>query len=99
MKARFRIIRIYTDRPHLTRVIKTGLTMAQAAAHVAGSESSSTTARLCKGKERTERLGAWHDVFEDESLLPWDRRRKRDFVVLRLIAAGRDILNSEWRET
>lgn len=61
---RYKVIRFYRDRTIPARTIKTGLTLAQAQAHCANPETSSSTAKGTIAKRRTRDLGPWFDGYE-----------------------------------
>lgn len=62
----YKIVRMYFRDSRRSRVIKTGLTLAQAQAHCRDPETSSRTAVSAKGKRRTETSGPWFDGYEKE---------------------------------
>ena len=59
------IVRNYFNNPGTGRgrIIRRGLTLAQARAHCADPENSSTTCSSAAGRRRTRRLGSWFDSF------------------------------------
>jgi hypothetical protein len=60
----YRVVRRYFRGGR--RVIARGLSLAEAQAHCRNPETSSSTCRGTKGKQRTERYGPWFDGFERE---------------------------------
>jgi hypothetical protein len=62
---KYKIVRMYfKDRPK--RTIKTGLTLAQAQAHCADPETSSSTCVKAAGKRRTRLCGPWFDGYSEQ---------------------------------
>lgn len=61
----YKVIRFYFNRPGARRTIATGLTLAEAQAHCHNPETSSTTATKASHRQRTRRLGAWFDGYEE----------------------------------
>lgn len=61
----YRIVRFF-QQDHPKEIIATGLTEEQAKAHCKDPETSSSTATGPHAVERTQRLGAWFDGFEEE---------------------------------
>ena len=66
MAEKYRIVRMYQDfeRAPLRRVVKRGLTLAEAQAHCKHPETSSRTCKLAKNIARTRQYGAWFDGYE-----------------------------------
>ena len=62
---KFNIVRLYQDASIRSRVIKRGLTLAQAQAHCRDPETSSSTATGKRALERTARLGPWFDAYSE----------------------------------
>ena len=60
----YRIVRHYRDAQIRRRVIRRGLTLAEAQAHCNDPETSSSTCTGAAGRARTRRLGAWFDGYE-----------------------------------
>lgn len=63
---RYRIVRLYERAWMKHRVIKRGLTLAEAQAHCRNPETSSTTAKGDNERRRTEMHGPWFDGYEAE---------------------------------
>jgi hypothetical protein len=61
----YRIVRSYREAAIRRRVIATGLTLEQAQAHCSDPETSSRTATSKTEGERTRRVGAWFDGYEE----------------------------------
>lgn len=61
----YKIVRNYREARVESRVIKTGLTLAEAQAHCKDPESSSSTCTSKVGKARTRKVGAWFDSYTD----------------------------------
>ncbi len=66
----YRVVRFYRDHPLRRRIIRRGLTLAQAQAHCSDPETSSSTCVRPENRRRTRRLGAWFDggISLDEAL-------------------------------
>lgn len=64
--ATYKIVRHWLDRNWKPRAIKTGLTKAQADAHVASPEARSETATRYARKESTRKMGRWCDIAYEE---------------------------------
>lgn len=65
---RYRIVRHYfKSRPSNKKIVKRGLTLAEAQAHCKDPETSSSTCARYEGRKRTERLGPWFDGYERDS--------------------------------
>ena len=60
----FKIVRYYFKGGR--RTIKTGLTEEQAKAHCRDPETSSSTCKLWRNKQRTARKGDWFDGYTEE---------------------------------
>ena len=60
----FNVVRMYRDAGISRRVIKRGLTLAEAQAHCKNPETSSSTCTKSAGRARTRRMGAWFDGYE-----------------------------------
>lgn len=58
----YHIIRFYQN--HTSRVIRRGLTLAQARKHCTNPETSSRTATSAAAKARTRKLGPWFDGYD-----------------------------------
>lgn len=71
----YKIVRHYRDREPNKRIIRTGLTLAQAQAHCGDAESSSKTATSATAKARTRKMGPWFDGYDVER--PKRSRRRR----------------------
>lgn len=67
MADRYRIVRNYLDESIPKRIIKRGLTLAQAQAHCKDPETSSKTCTKAVNKARTRRCGPWFDGYDKES--------------------------------
>jgi hypothetical protein len=61
----YRIVRHYRDAEPGHRIIRRGLTLAEAQAHCSDPETSSSTATSPAARARTRRLGAWFDGYEE----------------------------------
>lgn len=62
--AHYKVVRyFYNGRK---RILKHGLTEAEAQAHCRDPETSSTTATSAKAKRRTQRYGPWFDGYTDK---------------------------------
>lgn len=64
---RYRIIRIYRDADRPSRTIRRGLTLAEAQAHCADPETSSSTATSAAAKRRTRQFGPWFDGYDTDN--------------------------------
>lgn len=64
MSESYRVVRFYFRGPK--RTVKAGLTLAEAQAHCADPETSSTTCRLARNVRRTRQRGPWFDGYERE---------------------------------
>lgn len=62
--ARFNVRRLYENGYTSARIIKRGLTLAEAQAHCSDPETSSSTCEGYAGRRRTRRLGRWFDSYE-----------------------------------
>jgi len=61
----YNIVRFYRDHPTLRRrIIIEGVTLEEAQKHCSNPETSSSTATSYTGRERTRRVGAWFDGYE-----------------------------------
>ena len=60
----YRIVRMYRHN-YSRRIIKRGLTLAEAKAHCRDPETSSSTATSATALRRTKRLGPWFDGYEE----------------------------------
>ncbi len=60
----YKILRFYAG-PHVTRTIKTKLTLEEAQAHCNDPETSSSTATGAKAARITRYNGAWFDGYEE----------------------------------
>jgi len=72
--ARYNVVRMYRDGGNISisgartankRIIKRGLTLAEAQAHCQDPETSSSTCTTSAGRLRTRRLGPWFDGYEE----------------------------------
>lgn len=63
----YKIIRFYQDDNLDPEVIVRGLTLEQAKGHCNDPETASDTAKSPAAMERTKRVGAWFDGYEEES--------------------------------
>lgn len=63
---RYRIIRLYLYQPGKARIIRRGLTLAQARAHFVSPETSSATCKRRRAIEHTRMFGPWLDWYEVE---------------------------------
>ena len=61
----YKIVRSFFSGDRRKRVIKTGLTLAEAQAHCKNPETSSRTATSSKAKAYTRRNGPWFDGYEE----------------------------------
>jgi hypothetical protein len=61
----YKIVRHYKDAWPNKRIIKRGLTLAEAQAHCQDPETSSSTATGKVARARTRRLGMWFDGYEE----------------------------------
>jgi hypothetical protein len=61
---RYKIIRMYQDELHSSRVIHRGLSLADAQEHCRDPETSSSTATSGHAKQRTKRCGPWFDGYD-----------------------------------
>jgi hypothetical protein len=66
MAERYKVQRLYFNRPGHKRTIKSGLSLAQAQAHCSDPETSSSTCRLTRNVKRTEQYGPWFDSYTQE---------------------------------
>jgi hypothetical protein len=60
----YRIVRFYQQAQPSRRIIRRGLTLAEAQAHCCDPETSSNTCESSEGKARTARMGPWFDGYE-----------------------------------
>jgi hypothetical protein len=67
MSERYKIVRMYFNRPGKTRLIETGLTLEQAQEHCGNPETSSRTCTGSAAKARTKRMGPWFDAYESDT--------------------------------
>ena len=63
----FCITRLYSNEEIPSRVVKWGLTEAEAKAHCKDPETSSTTCKLPANIAHTEKYGHWFDGFDEDS--------------------------------
>lgn len=63
----YEIVRHYFDASINKRVIKRGLTLAEAQAHCNDPETSSSTCTNPVGKRRTRRIGPWFDGYRRQA--------------------------------
>ena len=61
---RYRIVRLYMNGNPTRKILKRGLTLAEAQEHCKDPETSSSTARKPAGRIRTRQLGPWFDGYE-----------------------------------
>jgi len=61
----YKIVRFYFDR-RSSRAIRRGLTLTEAQTHCKDPETSSTTAKSAKARQRTRMWGKWFDGYEKE---------------------------------
>lgn len=63
----YKIVRHFfnSDRAPRRRIVKTGLTLAEAQAHCSDPETSSRTCTTRAARRRTEQYGAWFDGYEE----------------------------------
>ncbi len=64
MADKYKVVRMYFRGGK--RTIHTGLTLDQAQEHCQNPETSSSTCTKAAAKNRTKRLGAWFDGYEQE---------------------------------
>ncbi len=62
----YSIVRFYQNANIRSRVINSGLTLAQAQEHCNDPDSSSSTTTTKVGKARTHNLGAWFDGYTED---------------------------------
>lgn len=60
----YNVVRFYFNRPGRRRVIRVRVTLAEAQAHCADPETSSSTCKGSAGRARTRRIGPWFDGYE-----------------------------------
>ena len=60
----YRVVRMYYEPSRRYRVIKRGLTLAEAQTHCSDPETSSRTCKRPPNVARTRRLGPWFDGYE-----------------------------------
>lgn len=60
----YNVVRRYFNSNVRARVIKRGVTLAEAQAHCQDPETSSSTCTSKAGKARTKRYGPWFDGYE-----------------------------------
>jgi hypothetical protein len=63
--ARYNIVRMYRDAGIRRRIIKRGVTLEEAQRHCQDPETSSSTCTKSAGRQRTRRMGAWFDGYEE----------------------------------
>ena len=61
----YKIVRMFFDSAKRNRVIKSGLTLAQAQEHCGDPETSSRTCKTAKKIHYTNTHGAWFDGYEE----------------------------------
>ena len=61
----YKIVRYYQDRTKSPRLIKSGLTLAEARAHCANPETSTRTCQSLASQEH-QRHGSWFDGYRKE---------------------------------
>ena len=64
--ARYRVERVYFNRPGRRRTILRNVTLAEAQAHCSDPETSSSTATGSAARRRTRNLGKWFDSYVEE---------------------------------
>jgi hypothetical protein len=65
METKYKIVRSYQDGEVPNRLIKTGLTLAEAQAHCHDPETSSGTAKGADAAAHTARYGPWFDGYDE----------------------------------
>ena len=60
----YRIVRCVRDSDRRPRIVRRGLTLAEAQAHCQDPETSSSTCTASAATARTRRIGPWFDAFE-----------------------------------
>lgn len=63
----YNIVRFYRDAAIRRRIIRRGVSLAEAKAHCSNPETSSRTATSAAAVRRTARLGPWFDGYEEVS--------------------------------
>ena len=63
----YNVVRFYRDAGIRRRIIQRGVTLAEAQAHCSDPDTSSSTCSTKVGRDRTRRVGAWFDGYEDAS--------------------------------
>ena len=66
----FYVVRFYQNPTIHSRVLETGLTLAEAQAHCSDPESSSSTATGAKARRITRRVGEWFDGYDSKCWCP-----------------------------
>lgn len=67
MSETYKIVRhYYFDGSNPPRVVKRGLTLAEARKHCNNDESASSTCKLAKNVRRTKAKGPWYDIYTKE---------------------------------
>ncbi len=61
----YKVVRMYRDRPHRNRTVRSGLTLEQAQAHCRDPETNSSTCTNYAGRRRTRQFGPWYDGYEE----------------------------------
>lgn len=73
----YKIIRFFArGGTNNKRVIKTGLTLAQAQEHCSDPETSSSTAKSAQAVRYTKKHGAWFDGYVEEPVKRYYRRKE-----------------------
>jgi hypothetical protein len=62
----YKIVRNYFSYPIRRRVVKRGLTLAEAQAHCQDPETSSRTCSKARNVKRTRERGHWFDGYDEE---------------------------------
>lgn len=62
---RYKVQRLYFNRPGFRYTLKRGLTFAEAQAHCSDPETSSSTATSASARRRTRRYGPWFDSYTE----------------------------------
>jgi hypothetical protein len=63
---KYKLQRVYFNRPGYRRTLDTGLTLEQVQAHCGNLETSSSTCTLAAGKRRTRLQGPWFDSYTED---------------------------------
>ena len=65
-ETRYKIIRMFRDKPYKNMIVNTGLTLEEAQAHCSDPETSSSTASGLTETMLTKNFGPWFDGYEEE---------------------------------